>query len=410
MQPLLYPQFEDENGTPIVYGEGTYNENADSYRKGRQEKQNAVSVANGELGTLTDNLDKINSDLETAGKTLEQIKGEKEAGEKAVEAVKKGCEEIAETIKNLTNKINGENGEGGLQQEITAANEQQKAAAAANENAGSIQSAVDAAYQKVQAAIESLKNLQAVSVDDSDYQQLAKAYDKAAEEYQAALEAKGISNAKLKEVEAAVERVRIAAQTKFQYRPEPGNVDRPMEEPGNEGEDSGHGDSLQESSAALDELAGSFTDTANPVVPVSNVARRSSADSVTADAMVSVSAAAGIRATAGTGRTASGTRGREQGAESTGEKLILADGEEERSAGLVDGAKGTAPADADAGEDRGARVSTIEEEATPLADLDLETKQKMSWWWLLVVAAGGTAGYEMYKHYKKKAEEEGIAG
>ena len=43
----------------------------------------------------------------------------------------------------------------------------------------------------------------------------------------------------------------------------------------------------------------------------------------------------------------------------------------------------------------------LEEEAVPLAAMDL-SKEKMSWWWLLIVTLLGATGYKMYKNYQEK--------
>ena len=48
---------------------------------------------------------------------------------------------------------------------------------------------------------------------------------------------------------------------------------------------------------------------------------------------------------------------------------------------------------------------TIEEEEVPLAAAPV-AKEKMSWWWLLIVALIGATGYEMYKKHQEKKELE----
>ncbi len=79
---------------------------------------------------------------------------------------------------------------------------------------------------------------------------------------------------------------------------------------------------------------------------------------------------------------------------------------------------------ADADEEEGAGLTTLEDEVTPLAGPESKTKTvnledfptplagpvaemgQMSWWWLLIIAVLGVTGEEMYRRYQKKQREQ----
>ena len=79
---------------------------------------------------------------------------------------------------------------------------------------------------------------------------------------------------------------------------------------------------------------------------------------------------------------------------------------------------------ADADEEEGAGLTTLEDEVTPLAGPESKTETvnledfptplagpvaemgQMSWWWLLIIAVLGVTGEEMYRRYKKKQREQ----
>lgn len=79
---------------------------------------------------------------------------------------------------------------------------------------------------------------------------------------------------------------------------------------------------------------------------------------------------------------------------------------------------------ADADEEEGAGLTTLEDEVTPLAGPESKTETvnledfptplagpvaemgQMSWWWLLIIAVLGVTGEEMYRRYQKKQREQ----
>ena len=67
---------------------------------------------------------------------------------------------------------------------------------------------------------------------------------------------------------------------------------------------------------------------------------------------------------------------------------------------LADGNQGVADDEEDS-------ALTIEDEEVPLAAAPV-AKEKMSWWWLLIVALIGATGYEMYKKHQEKKEVENM--
>lgn len=218
------------------------------------------------------------------------------------------------------------------------------------------QVAVDTAYNRVVDAIKSLSRLtDQDTVDEEAFNQLVEKYEKAKEDYLAAVAAQKVSQENRDRVAAAVERARIAAEGNFAYRTPTAPTTGGGTTGGGAGGTTGGGTGGTTAGGAT----GTDTPAAAPVVTIPTAAVPLAGPAV-----------------------ADGDEGQEAEELTLEDEMTPLAGPEEK-----DGAMSL--------------TNFPMPSVGPVAEMG-----QMSWWWLLVVALFGATGAEMYRRHQKKQRKE----
>lgn len=391
-------EFPGKSDGSVNFSIEDFNNGMSEYQKEREELNNAIIEAKADQEKAKqDKADALAEEQEKKGAADAKLEAATEAAEKEAQEKK---EALAENIRNIEGEIES------LTNEIKEFNNLLNQAADANNKyiaASTIKDAVDNAYAKVQTLLQTLADMENQDINEEAYQKIKARYDKAVEEYNAAVKNQTVYQASLDAIAAALDNIRQAANGSFSFASSGSGGSTTTQPTTGGGTDDNDGGNTPQNPTETEGGSGEGTDGVSTAPTTAPIMTAETAETII-DVAVDQTNTEGIGLVATVGNNVGAATGNLQGAGAADEE----DGDGELEI-ILDEEIPLADADLEDADDSASDTETalvaVDEEEVPLADLEVE-KTRMSWWWLLIIALLGVTGEEMYRRHKKKMEEE----